>query len=76
MSLIRKLMGKPWENPGQVENQDGEMLALPDKKVALWIFIAVMASVFGLFTVAYNMRIELATDWVSMKARLQQSFAL
>ena len=66
MSLIRKLMGKPWENPGQVEEQDGEMLALPDKKVALWIFIAVMASVFGLFTVAYNMRIELATDWVSI----------
>ena len=37
---------------------------MPDKKVGLWAFIAVMASVFGLFTVAYNMRIELATDWV------------
>ena len=66
MSLIRKLMSKPWETPGYSDLDDGDVIQLPDKKIGLWVFIIVMASVFGLFTVAYNMRIELATDWVSI----------
>ena len=66
MSLIRKLMQKPWESPGYSDAHDGDVIGLPDKKVGLWAFIIVMAGFFGLFTVAYNMRIELATDWVAM----------
>jgi cytochrome c oxidase subunit 3 len=66
VSLIRKLMSKPWETPGYSDLDDADVFQLPDKKIGLWLFIIVMASVFGLFTVAYNMRIELATDWVSM----------
>jgi cytochrome c oxidase subunit 3 len=66
VSLIRKLRSKPWETPGfPGPDTDGGVL-LPDKKVGLWVFIVVMASVFGLFTVAYNMRIELATDWIAI----------
>jgi cytochrome c oxidase subunit 3 len=59
-------MSKPWETPGYSDIHDNDVIQLPDKKIGLWVFIIVMASVFGLFTVAYNMRIELATDWVSM----------
>ena len=68
MSLIKKLMSKPWETPGYIDNieHEGESLPMADKKVGLWAFIFVMASVFGLFTVAYNMRIQLATDWVAI----------
>lgn len=66
MSLIRKLMSKPWETPGYSDFDDGDVIQLPDKKIGLWVFIIVMVSIFGLFTVAYNMRIELATDWVSI----------
>jgi cytochrome c oxidase subunit 3 len=66
VSLIRKLMSKPWETPGYSDLDDVDVIQLPDKKIGLWVFIIVMASVFGLFTVAYNMRIELATDWVSI----------
>jgi cytochrome c oxidase subunit 3 len=66
VSLIRKLMSKPWETPGYMEHDAGDVMRLPDKKVGLWVFIVVMASVFGLFTVAYNMRIELATDWIAI----------
>lgn len=66
MNLIRKLMQKPWETPGYSSQDATDVIELPDKKVGLWVFIVVMVSVFGLFTVAYNMRIELATDWVAI----------
>ena len=66
MSLIQKLMKKPWETPGLAGHDGSDIMQLPDKKVGLWFFIIVMASVFGLFTVAYNMRIEFSTDWVAI----------
>ena len=64
MSLFRQLLSKPWETPGYAAPSGGEIAPLPDKKIGLWIFIVVMSSVFALFIVAYNMRIELTTDWV------------
>jgi len=66
VSLIRKLMIKPWETPGYSEHAANDVIQLPDKKIGLWIFIAVMSSVFALFIVAYNMRIELTTDWIAI----------
>jgi cytochrome c oxidase subunit 3 len=64
VSLIRKLLQKPWTGGGTVEVDDSPLTALPSAKVGLWAFIFTLSGVFGLFTVAYQMRIELTTDWV------------
>ena len=66
MSLIRKLMSKPWETPGYAGPDDDDVVQLPSEKIGLWAFIVVMSSVFALFIVAYNMRIELTTDWIAI----------
>jgi len=66
VSLIRKLMSKPWETPGYTGEDADDVIQLPDKKVGLWAFIVVMSSVFALFIVAYNLRLDLTTDWVAI----------
>jgi len=66
VSLIRKLMHKPWTAGGVVPDDDSPLAAIPTAKVGLWAFLFAISGVFGLFTVAYQMRIELATDWVPL----------
>ena len=66
MSLIRKLMHKPWTASGVVEVDDSPLLAIPTAKIGLWAFMLSLSGIFGLFMVAYQMRIELTTDWVSI----------
>ncbi len=59
MSIIDKLMVKPWiADQGALEEQNG--FAQPAKKIALWIFLAVVSVLFSLFISAYFMRMELA----------------
>lgn len=66
MSIIKTLMTKPWEDqPGTVENLQGGVVSMPPERIGLWTFLAVATSVFGLFIVAYNFRLEL-DDWVSV----------
>ena len=64
MSLIGKLMTKPWLASGVIATEDGITNEMPPAKIGLWLFLFSISGVFGLFMVAYNMRIELATDWV------------
>ena len=64
MSLIHKLMQKPWLTGGVVEVNDSPLAALPNAKIGLWLFMFTLSGVFGLFMVAYQMRIELTTDWI------------
>jgi cytochrome c oxidase subunit 3 len=66
VNLIRKLMSKPWETPGYAGPDADDVIQLPSEKIGLWAFIVVMSSVFALFIVAYNMRIELTTDWIAI----------
>jgi len=66
VSLLRKLMSKPWETPGYTGQEADDVIQLPDKKVGLWAFIVVMSSVFALFIVAYNLRLGLTTDWITI----------
>lgn len=66
MSLIRTLLRKPWMAGGVVEADDGPLPGIPSAKVGLWAFMLALSGVFGLFMVAYQMRIELTTDWVSI----------
>ena len=63
--LARRLTAKPWETPGSPEDLEaGSAVGLPPAKIGLWILLAVITSLFGLFISAYWMRMEHAHgDW-------------
>ena len=65
MSLFDKLTEKPWETEGTSRAVPGSgegAIAIPTQKVALRMLIAVLAVLFGLFIVAYYIRMRL-DDW-------------
>jgi cytochrome c oxidase subunit 3 len=73
--LVRKLSAKSWEAqpataPGALA--DDEEPRWPAARVGLWVFLAVITSLFGLFVSAYYMRLSghhgtgPATDWVQL----------
>jgi cytochrome c oxidase subunit 3 len=54
--LIQRLKDKPWTKQGVVPtSQEGLTSSAP--KVGLWVFLAVVSSLFGLLASAYTMRI-------------------
>lgn len=63
--LVRRLTAKPWETHGSPEDvQAGNAVGLPPAKIGLWVLLAVITSLFGLFISAYYMRMEHAHgDW-------------
>jgi cytochrome c oxidase subunit III len=62
--LARRLIAKPWETPGTTEPLHGDNAAgreatgVPSARIGLWILLAVITSLFGLFISAYWMRME------------------
>ena len=66
--LARRLTAKPWETAGSPEEMEaGSTLSLPPAKLGLLILLAVITSLFGLFTAAYWMRMEHAHgDWIPL----------
>ena len=69
--LVRKLSAKSWEaQPASAI--DVEEPRWPAARVGLWVFLAVITSLFGLFISAYYMRLSghhgsgPATDWNSL----------
>ncbi|TLZ23856.1 MAG: cytochrome-c oxidase, partial [Gammaproteobacteria bacterium] len=57
--LARRLTAKPWETPGSPDDLEAEgALSQPPAKIGLWILLAVITSLFGLFISAYWMRME------------------
>ena len=58
--LISRLQTKPWIAKGLIRAQGA--VALPAPRIGLWVFLAVITSLFGLFAVVYNMRSEFP-DW-------------
>jgi cytochrome c oxidase subunit III len=53
--LIQRLRDKPWMKQGVVPtSQEGITSSAP--KVGLWVFLAVVSSLFGLFASAYSLR--------------------
>ena len=55
--LIQRLREKPWLTQGVVPtSQEGITSSAP--KVGLWVFLAVVSSLFGLFSSAYMMRMH------------------
>jgi cytochrome c oxidase subunit 3 len=67
--LVQRLKEKPWTKQGVVPtSQEGLTSSAP--KVGLWVFLAVVSSLFGLFASAYVMRMHDAhgelTQWAPL----------
>ena len=58
--LLQRLKTKPWLEQGVIE-EGGAVDAAP-ARVGLWVFLAVVTSLFGLFAIVYNMRSQFP-DW-------------
>lgn len=56
---------EPWVAQASVKDVHGGVLARPAAKTALWIFLAVVTSLFALFISAYAMRMDFG-DWASL----------
>jgi cytochrome c oxidase subunit III len=54
--LIQRLKDKPWMKQGVVPTSQ-ETVTSSAPKVGLWVFLAVVSSLFGLFASAYMMRV-------------------
>ena len=69
--LVRKLSAKSWE-PQPAAASEAEVPRWPPARVGLWVFLAVITSLFGLFLSAYYMRLTghhgsgPATDWAAL----------
>jgi cytochrome c oxidase subunit 3 len=63
--LARRLTAKPWETSGSPDELEaGSTASLPPAKLGLFILLAVITSLFGLFISAYWMRMQHAHgDW-------------
>jgi cytochrome c oxidase subunit 3 len=70
--LVRKLSTKSWEAQPASAVDAGGAPRWPSARVGLWIFLAVITSLFGLFVSAYYMRLNghhgvgPATDWTAL----------
>jgi cytochrome c oxidase subunit 3 len=64
--FVSRLRAKPWIDKGPIELQDGAS-GVPAKRVGLWIFLAVVTSLFSLFLVTYSERATYP-DWRSLPA--------
>lgn len=53
--LLQRLKTKPWVEKGVIEDEHG-VVDIPAPRVGLWVFLAVVTSLFGLFAIVYNMR--------------------
>ena len=63
MSLLKKITAKPWEHAGEMEGIHGEVIVVRSAgQMGLWLFLAVMSSMFLLFIVSYYTRSQFP-DW-------------
>jgi len=62
MNLLRQLMEKPWEGPGDLTVESGRSFQLPAATMGLRVFLAVVTVLFMLLLVAYADRM-LFEDW-------------
>jgi cytochrome c oxidase subunit 3 len=59
--VVRQLTAKSWESRAKAGDV-GEIDVAP-AKLGLWVFLAVVTSLFGLFISAYSMRKHFGSDW-------------
>jgi cytochrome c oxidase subunit III len=60
--LKQSINVRPWVAEGSIEDVHGGVLSRPAAKIGLWVFLAVVTSLFALFISAYAIRMKLA-DW-------------
>ncbi len=60
-AVASRLTAKPWENRGE-EGDVGEIRFAP-ARIGLWVFMAVVTSLFALFLTAYAMRMHHSVGW-------------
>ena len=66
MSLFSKLAAKPWEHAGEMEGMHGgNTVGRPASRVGLYLFLAVISSMFLLFSISHHMRASYP-DWKSV----------
>jgi cytochrome c oxidase subunit 3 len=56
--LIQQLKDKPWTKQGEVPTSRETDIGSSAPKIGLWIFLAVVSSLFGIFASAYFMRMR------------------
>ena len=66
--ILRQLTAKPWETPGELAT--GPTTSLPPQRLGLWIFLAVVTSLFGLFFTAYYERKDGQPDRYGLNIKL------
>lgn len=63
MSLFKSITAKPWEHSGELDGVHGEVVVLRSAgQMGLWLFLAVVSSMFMLFIVSYYTRSQFP-DW-------------
>jgi cytochrome c oxidase subunit 3 len=66
--LVRQLTAKPWMQGVEGEDRQSAVVDMPATKIGLWVFLALVTSLFLLFVTAYSMRMDPAhaSDWVTI----------
>lgn len=63
MSFLDRLMAKPWEHAGEMDGiHGGNIAGRPAGRTGLYLFLAVITSMFLLFSISHNMRASYP-DW-------------
>jgi len=65
MSWLSKIAEKSWENPGEIADLHDDLSVRPARKTGLYLFLAVVTSMFMLFSVSHQMRMTYG-DWVKI----------
>jgi cytochrome c oxidase subunit 3 len=63
--LKQSINVQPWVAQGSIEDVRGGVLSRPAAKLGLWVFLAVVTSLFALLISAYAMRMHVG-DWSPM----------
>jgi cytochrome c oxidase subunit 3 len=63
MNWLSKIAEKPWENSGEIADLHDDLSVRPSSKTGLYLFLAVVTSMFLLFSVSHQMRMAYG-DWV------------
>lgn len=62
MSLLGKIAEKPWEHSGEIADLHEDLSVRPASRTGLYLFLAVVTSMFLLFSVSHQMRMTYG-DW-------------
>ncbi|HKX55618.1 MAG TPA: hypothetical protein VJN01_05935, partial [Xanthomonadales bacterium] len=65
MSWFSKILEKPWEHSGEIADLHDDLSVRPAGKTGLYLFLAVVTSMFLLFSVSHQMRM-IYGDWVKV----------